>query len=62
LGVRVHSCPECSYEADRDVAAAQVLKNRGEDLVRRDSSERKLPATDGKSHQERSVGGLGNQS
>ncbi|WP_332248607.1 RNA-guided endonuclease InsQ/TnpB family protein [Dactylococcopsis salina] len=62
LSVRVHSCPECSYEADRDVAAAQVLRNRGEDLVRRDSSERKLPATDGKSHQERSVGGLGNQS
>ena len=29
LSVRVHSCPECSYEADRDVAAAQVLKNRG---------------------------------
>jgi putative transposase len=29
LSVRVHNCPECSYEADRDVAAAQVLKNRG---------------------------------
>nr|WP_232225165.1 transposase [Dactylococcopsis salina] len=29
LSVRVHNCPECSYEADRDVAAASVLKNRG---------------------------------
>ena len=29
LSVRVHKCPECNYEADRDVAAAQVLKNRG---------------------------------
>jgi len=62
LSVRVHKCPECKYEADRDVAAASVLKNRGLNLVRRDSSERKQPATDGKSHQERSVGGLGNQS
>jgi len=29
LSVRVHKCPECNYEADRDVAAAQVLKKRG---------------------------------
>ena len=29
LSIRVHNCPECNYEADRDVAAAQVLKNRG---------------------------------
>ena len=57
LSVRVHKCPECKYEADRDVAAASVLKKRGLNLVRRDSSERKQPATDGVSHQERSVGG-----
>ena len=33
LSVRVHSCPECSYEADRDVAAAQVLRNRGIETI-----------------------------
>ncbi|WP_222597862.1 hypothetical protein [Euhalothece natronophila] len=44
------------------VAAAQVLRNRGLNLVPQDLRERKLPATDGVSHQERSVGGLGNQS
>ena len=29
LNVRVHSCPECGYEQDRDVAAAEVIRNRG---------------------------------
>ncbi len=29
LSVRVHSCPECGYTAHRDVAAAQVIRNRG---------------------------------
>ncbi|MBV9386968.1 MAG: transposase [Chroococcidiopsidaceae cyanobacterium CP_BM_ER_R8_30] len=29
LGVRVHLCPECQYQTDRDVAAAQVVKKRG---------------------------------
>lgn len=29
LNVRIHSCPECGYEQDRDVAAAQVIRNRG---------------------------------
>jgi putative transposase len=29
LGLRVHSCPECGYEVDRDVAAAQVVVQRG---------------------------------
>jgi putative transposase len=29
LSVRVHSCPECQYTADRDVAAAQVIVSRG---------------------------------
>jgi putative transposase len=29
LSVRVHSCPECGYETDRDVAAAQVVAQRG---------------------------------
>ena len=29
LSVRVHSCPECKYTTDRDVAAAQVIVGRG---------------------------------
>ncbi len=29
LSVRVHNCPECQYQTDRDVAAAQVVKKRG---------------------------------
>ncbi|MBV9389258.1 MAG: transposase [Chroococcidiopsidaceae cyanobacterium CP_BM_ER_R8_30] len=29
LGVRVHLCPQCQYQTDRDVAAAQVVKKRG---------------------------------
>ncbi|MEO0011951.1 MAG: Bacteriophage vB NpeS-2AV2, partial [Cyanobacteriota bacterium] len=29
LNVRVHSCFECGYEQDRDVAAAEVIRNRG---------------------------------
>jgi len=29
LSQRVHSCDSCGYQADRDVAAAQVVKERG---------------------------------
>lgn len=29
LSVRVHSCPNCNYTTDRDVASAQVIRNRG---------------------------------
>jgi putative transposase len=29
LGVRIHDCPECKYATDRDVAAAQVIVQRG---------------------------------
>ena len=29
LEQRVHKCSECGYECDRDVAAAQVVRNRG---------------------------------
>jgi putative transposase len=29
LNVRVHSCSECGYTTNRDVAAAQVIRNRG---------------------------------
>ncbi len=29
LGDRIHSCPECLYQIDRDIASAQELCNRG---------------------------------
>ena len=29
LVLRVHNCPECGYECDRDVASAQEICNRG---------------------------------
>jgi putative transposase len=29
LSVRVHNCPECGYTTDRDVASAQVIRERG---------------------------------
>lgn len=29
LDVRIHKCSECEYEQDRDVAAAEVIRNRG---------------------------------
>ncbi|MGL5065297.1 MAG: zinc ribbon domain-containing protein [Microcoleus sp.] len=29
LSVRVHLCPQCQYQTDRDAAAAQVVKKRG---------------------------------
>jgi putative transposase len=32
LNVRVHQCPECGYVQDRDVAAAEVIRNRGLEL------------------------------
>jgi putative transposase len=29
LNVRIHKCSECGYEQDRDVAAAEVIRDRG---------------------------------
>jgi putative transposase len=29
LSVRIHACPECGYTVHRDVAAAQIVRNRG---------------------------------
>jgi putative transposase len=29
LKERVHACPECGYTVHRDVAAAQIVRNRG---------------------------------
>jgi len=34
LSDRTHSCPECGYEADRDVASAQEICNRGIETYR----------------------------
>ncbi|VEP17074.1 transposase (fragment) [Hyella patelloides LEGE 07179] len=33
LDIRVHKCFECGYENDRDVAAAEVVKNRGLEIA-----------------------------
>lgn len=33
LSVRVHNCPECGYTQDRDVAASEVIRNRGLEAV-----------------------------
>ena len=45
LSVRIHSCPECQYTTDRDVAAAQVIVNRGISAVGHTVD--KLPADGG---------------
>jgi putative transposase len=29
LSVRIHACSECGYTVHRDVAAAQIVRNRG---------------------------------
>ncbi|MEG3849470.1 transposase [Microcoleus sp. herbarium19] len=36
LSVRVHFCSSCGYTTDRDVASAQVIRNRGIELQRTD--------------------------
>jgi putative transposase len=33
LDVRIHDCPHCRYRTDRDVAAGQVIRNRGVKLI-----------------------------
>ncbi len=33
LSVRIHSCSECGYICDRDLAATQVIRNRGLDNI-----------------------------
>ncbi|NES19317.1 MAG: transposase [Symploca sp. SIO3E6] len=33
LSVRVHSCPHCNYQTDRDVASGMVIRNRGLELI-----------------------------
>jgi putative transposase len=36
LSVRVHSCSNCGYTTDRDVASGQVIRNRGITLISTD--------------------------
>lgn len=33
LSIRVHNCRSCGYTTDRDIAAAQVIRNRGIKLI-----------------------------
>jgi len=33
LSVRIHHCPHCQYTCDRDVAAGQVIRNRGVEML-----------------------------
>lgn len=33
LNERIHSCPECGYTNDRDIAAAEVIRNRGLEIA-----------------------------
>ena len=33
LSVRIHNCPHCGYQTDRDVAAGQNIRNRGIKLI-----------------------------
>ena len=33
LSIRVHLCPNCKYQTDRDVASGQVIRNRGIALI-----------------------------
>lgn len=36
LSVRIHDCPYCGYRTDRDIAAAQNIRNRGIKLISTD--------------------------
>lgn len=47
LKERVHSCPECGYTVHRDVAAAQVVRNRGLSGVGRILDEKEKACGDG---------------
>ena len=34
LSLREHICPECNYSTTRDIASAQIIKQRGEEHAR----------------------------
>jgi putative transposase len=44
---RVHSCPECGYTTHRDVAAAQIVRNRGLSGVGRILDNKEIACGDG---------------
>ncbi|MFB8788250.1 MAG: transposase [Potamolinea sp.] len=54
LSDRVHACPECGYTTHRDVAAAQIVRNRGLSGVGRILDEQENACGDG-------LGGTGNR-
>jgi putative transposase len=47
LSVRIHSCPECGYTTHRDVAAAQIVRNRGLSGVGRILDNKEIACGDG---------------
>ena len=47
LNVRIHSCPECGYTTPRDVAAAQIVRNRGLSEVGRILDNKEIACGDG---------------
>ncbi|WP_293091511.1 transposase [Moorena sp. SIOASIH] len=44
LSIRWHTCDECGYSNNRDVASAEIIRNRGIEKYPRTIGERKLPA------------------
>jgi putative transposase len=38
LSVRIHNCPHCQYVCNRDVAAGQIIRNRGVELISTDGT------------------------
>ncbi|HAX80094.1 MAG TPA: hypothetical protein DCY88_30720, partial [Cyanobacteria bacterium UBA11372] len=44
---RVHVCPECGYTTHRDVAAAQIVRNRGLSGVGRILDNKEIACGDG---------------
>ncbi|HEY9903484.1 MAG TPA: transposase [Candidatus Sericytochromatia bacterium] len=47
LTVRIHSCPECGYTVHRDIAAAQIIRNRGISGVGRILDTKEIACGDG---------------
>ena len=47
LSVRIHSCPECGYTVHRDIAAAQIIRNRGISGVGRILDTKEIACGDG---------------
>ncbi|MGB5595023.1 MAG: zinc ribbon domain-containing protein [Crocosphaera sp.] len=62
LDVREHNCPECGYQTHRDVAAAQVIRNRGLTQLESHSSwKADLKGVEGDVHTEHCRSALGHR-